>query len=84
MNGAYAGENLYCNGSTDTTVVMRGKGGADTLVLNATPQELVSVNDYVRFFGNIIGTVRHAGRRHRKRIGGGPASHRWRQCLCAH
>lgn len=52
-SGTFAGENIHYNGWTDTTVVMRGQGGTDTLVLNATRQEVLSFNGFATFVGAI-------------------------------
>lgn len=46
-------DNLEYNGWTDTAVVMRGNGGTDTLVLNATREEIVSINGFTNFNANL-------------------------------
>lgn len=52
-SGTYAGENIDYNGWTDTAVVMKAGGGTDTLVLNATREEIVSINGFSSFNANL-------------------------------
>jgi serine protease len=53
VNGTYAPENLSYNGWSNTTVVIRGGGGTDTLHLNVPRSEFVGINGYTDFFSTI-------------------------------